>query len=61
MAISVSGKTQKEVADFLGVSKASLTQRLATAKFTSDEMTKICKFIGCEYIEKIRFDDGNEI
>ena len=60
-AIQVSEKTQNDVAEFLGVTKSTLSQRLDKAKFSTEEMEKICRFIGCEYIEKIRLQDGTEI
>lgn len=61
MAISNSEKTQKDVADFLGIKAPTLNERLKKGKFSTSEMIDICKFIGCEYIEKIKLDNGAEI
>lgn len=52
--------TQSEVAKKVGMSPQSFNNRLKTGKFTKEELTKIGKALGAEYISCFRFSDGSE-
>ena len=52
--------TQAEVAQRIGMSPQAFHNRLKTGKFTKEELSKIGKALGAEYISCFRFLDGSE-
>ncbi len=42
------------------MSPSSLIQRMKTGKFTKQELEKMAKAMGCDYISCFRFPDGRE-
>lgn len=50
-----------DVAEKIGVSRSTLSQRLSRGKFTKQELLQIAAAIGCEYYSAFRFGDGVDI
>lgn len=49
-----------ELAERFGISQPNMTQRLKNGKFTKEELNRIAKIMGCEYISLFKFPDGEE-
>lgn len=50
-----------EVAKAFGISQSGFSQRMKTGKFTLEELERIAKIFGCEYVSFFRFDDDIKI
>ncbi|MCI8365851.1 MAG: helix-turn-helix transcriptional regulator [Eubacterium sp.] len=59
-ALIHSGLSQKEFCKKIEMSPSSLIQRMKTGKFTKQELEKMAKAMGCDYISCFRFPDGRE-
>lgn len=57
-ALIHSGLTQKEFCEKIGMSTSSLIQRMKNGKFTKEELEKMGKAMGAEYISYFKFPDG---
>lgn len=53
--------TLTELAEQMGMSQQSLTNRLKTGKFTKEELEKIAAIMGCKYRSYFEFSDGFKI
>lgn len=50
-----------EIAKSFGISQSGFSQRMKTGKFTLEELERIAKIFGCEYVSFFRFDDDMKI
>lgn len=55
------GISMTELGKMIGLSQAGFRKRVATGKFTQEELKIICEKIGCTYISYFQFDDGTII
>lgn len=60
MACIYANMTQSEIATKVGMSPQSFYNRLKTGKFTKEELEKIGKALGANYISCFHFPDGAE-
>jgi DNA-binding XRE family transcriptional regulator len=57
--LRVSGKSQAELAKFMGISAQSLSNKMSRGYFTSDDLIRIALFCSCKL--SYSFSDGSEI
>lgn len=58
-ALVNAGKTQNELAEFLGMSKQNLSYRMVEDRFSFDELNKALEFCGFKF--KVENDDGTAL
>lgn len=61
MALVYKGVSLSNLARTIGCSPQSLSQRLKTGKFSSEELEKIAQALGCTYTFYFEFPDGTKI
>lgn len=60
-ACDVAGISLTELGKRIGMSQASISQRLKTGKFTKEELEQMAGALGCEYVSYFEFPDGTKI
>lgn len=60
-ACEISNMTLTELANKIGMSQQSLSNRLKTGKFTQEELEQMAKALGCEYINYFEYPNGTKI
>lgn len=60
-ACDVAGISLTELGKRIGMSQASISQRLKTGKFTKEELEQMAAALGCEYVSYFEFPDGTKI
>lgn len=60
-ACAASGITLAELAERLGVTQSSFSQRLKTGKFTQEELEAIGRVLDAEYRSGFYYSDGSKI
>lgn len=53
--------TLTELAEKLGMSQQSMSNRLKTGKFTQEELEQIAEILGCKYINYFEYPNGTRI
>ena len=61
MTLAYKGMSEASLARAIGTSPSAFNQRMATGKFSSDDLGKIATALGAEFICAFRFPDGTEI
>ena len=61
MALAYKGISESELARSLGTTPQAFNQRMKTDKFTVDELSKIAKILGANYLSEFSFPDGTKI
>lgn len=61
IACDESGITLTELAEKLGMSQQSMSNRLKTGKFTQEELEQIAQVLGCKYINYFEYPNGTRI
>ncbi len=61
IACEESGITLTELAEKLGMSQQSMSNRLKTGKFTQEELEQIAEILGCKYINYFEYPNGTRI
>lgn len=61
LACRHAGTTRTEVGRKLGMSQANTSKRIATGKFTQEELEAIASAMGAEYYSGFKFPDGTKI
>ena len=61
IACEESGITLTELAEKLGMSQQSMSNRLKTGKFTQEELEQIAEILGCKYINYFEDPNGTRI
>lgn len=59
--IAFSGKTQKELAECLGIKPQNFNNRLNRGSFTDQERRELAKACGAEYRAYFEYPDGTKI
>ena len=59
--IAYSGKTQSQLAEAIGITRAAFCNRLDKARFSAGEIAEIAKICGANYVEYFEFPDGTKI
>ena len=57
-ACDIAGITQTELGKRMGMSQQTFSSRLKVGKFSQDEYIKMSDILGCKYICKFEFPDG---
>ncbi len=60
-ACDVAGISLTELGRRMGMSQASISQRLKTGKFLKEELEQMADALGCEYVSYFKFPDGTKI
>ena len=60
-ALAYADKNQTDLANGLGISKQSMTQRMQRQAFSIADLEKIAEAIGCKFEAYFVFDDGTKI
>ena len=60
-AIAYAGTNQAQLAEQLGVTRASFGHRLDKMRFSEEELNKIAEMIGAKYVDFFEFSDGTKI
>lgn len=60
-ALAYADKNQTDLANGLGISKQSMTQRMQRQAFSIEDLEKIAEAIGCKFEAYFVFDDGTKI
>ncbi|MBQ4447444.1 MAG: helix-turn-helix transcriptional regulator [Clostridia bacterium] len=61
LACKYAGISESELARRIGSSSQSISKRLKTGRFTSEELCKIAAAIGCTFSFSFDFEDGTKI
>lgn len=61
LAETYANVSEAEVARRLNTTSQNLGQKVKRGRFTADDMQKIAKAIGAEFVYSFRFPDGTEI
>ncbi|MFV0362856.1 MAG: helix-turn-helix domain-containing protein [Suipraeoptans sp.] len=61
LALKYANMSISQLAEEMGMTKQSLSNRLKTDKFNSDEMTKFASIIGAKLVSYFEFPDGTKI
>lgn len=60
-ACEVAGISVTELGRQMGMSQASISQRLKTGRFKQEELERMAEILGCEYISVFKFPNGTTI
>lgn len=60
-ACVASNMTLTELGKEMGMSQASMSNRLKTGKFTQEEIENMAEILGCKYRSYFEFPDGTTI
>ncbi len=60
-ACDIAGITLTELAEKMGMSQQSMSNRLKTGKFKQEELEAMAKAMNCKYISFFEFLDGTRI
>lgn len=60
-ACAMAGITVTELGKRVGMSQASISQRLKTGKFSQEELEEMGRVMGAEYKSGFYFQDGNRV
>lgn len=60
-ALAYGGKKYADIAREFGVSRASVSARADRGMWSTEDLEKIAKVMGAEYVYFFRFPDGKEI
>ena len=61
LACKYAGVSEAELARRVGSSPQSISQRLKTGRFKTDELNRIAEAIGCKFAYSFDFEDGTKI
>ena len=60
-ACEISNITLTELANKMGMSQQSMSNRLKTGKFTQEELEKMAKMLGCKYVNYFEYPNGTRL
>ena len=60
-ACDIAGITLSELAEKMGMSQQSMSNRLKTGKFKQEELEAMAKIMNCKYVSFFEFVDGTRV